>query len=68
VMTARKKYRCKICGAVYDSPTDCALHIFYEHNQPDWARVIYLHFGRRPGVWRMYRDLKQDGVLEVVRA
>jgi len=61
-----RSYRCRLCGFTTKSPTDCAAHIFHEHGLPDWARVLWLHFGRRPGLWRMYKDLKEEGVLEVI--
>jgi len=56
-------YKCRICGFT-GSATDVAKHCFYRHGRPEWAVGLYLCLGRRPGAWRLFRELVEEEVVE----
>ena len=56
-------YRCLVCGKGFRALSDLISH-FAEHHPdllPGWYWVLRYE-GRRPGLWRVYRELRIAGL------
>ena len=63
------KYVCLACGRSFPSLAVWYCHLVREHPElePEWAKSVRLGLGRRPRLWEVLRDAREEGLVHVVR-
>jgi len=61
-------FECLLCGRRLGSLAAWYRHLLREHPdaEPGWARVLRLE-GRRVSLWRVYLDLKGEGLVKAFK-
>ena len=61
-------FECMLCRRRFTSLRAWYRHLQLEHpeREPGWARVLRLE-GRRVSLWRVYLDLKGEGLVKASR-
>lgn len=64
----RTVYRCAVCGYIAASYPDVVRHFEEKH----WDRapshwLVFKYEGRRYPAYKKYRDLRDEGLIEVVK-
>ena len=60
------RYICKLCGIIMETLGELEHHFETKHPEHAWWIVWRLE-GRRPGRWKIYRTLKEDGLVVAKR-
>jgi len=62
------KYVCRVCGTEFADLPKLIKHFESVHRDllPEWFTIMKLE-GRRPRLWRAYRDLCEEGLARGVR-
>jgi hypothetical protein len=63
------KYTCLICGRSFSYLAAWYQHLIRCHPElePDWARSVRLGLGRKPRLWEVLEEAREEGLVAVVR-
>ena len=58
------RYKCRLCGREFSSLSEWYRHVINKHPdiEPSWAYIMRVE-GRRVSKWKVYLDLKADGLV-----